>query len=100
MVEVKDDNGNSYPIAWILMRNDLSLGPIHVEQKFRRIGISQIILTKYVDQLFQDERIQTVGINAFIDRQNHASMKLFQGLGWEEIKPVKWIKTSPQKAKI
>jgi len=83
-LEVKDpETGIFNPIGWVVLKFDGTLGLLYVEQKYRRTGLAQLLMTRFSARLFQEELFQITGLALEADLRNNASISLFDSLGWE-----------------
>jgi len=100
-LEVKNpETGKFIPIAWVLLTTGHFVGNLHTEEKYRRKGLAQLLLSRFTEQLFQEELFQKIGLQAEVDPENHASLELFQNLGWEIIGTKMYIRIKPHEAKL
>ncbi|KAJ8679905.1 hypothetical protein QAD02_015692 [Eretmocerus hayati] len=86
---LKDDNSL---VSWILHADTGSLGQLQTVEGHKRKGYGRIVIQALVRELAEKESLDST---LFIVKNNAASHKLFNSLGYRPLKEVNWIKVRP-----
>ncbi|KAF2078662.1 hypothetical protein CYY_000033 [Polysphondylium violaceum] len=84
---VKDQDGVSKLVSWIILYSDGSIGSLHSEDEYRGKGYARKVCSSIIKQLLEKEAIPFL----FIKTTNIPSQKLMTSFGFAPTIVVKWL---------
>lgn len=79
----------SAPVAWVLQKNDGSIGMAHTLEAHRQQGLMSVCVADLTSRILQAGEQQEVF--AFVVQSNIASQRMMEGVGFEVVGHTHWM---------